>query len=100
MSREIDIFLLFYDDLINQLARTLVRLAYFLGVDLSPEDLQCILEHEEGSYHRSDHNHDMFKNISVNISGMLPGHKLFKEKVAECLKERKCMTSGCAFMDM
>ena len=98
MKHGIDMFLLFYDDLLNNLERTVVKLAYFLGVNLSPEDLKCILDNKEGHFHRSSKNKEMVNKIAVNATRYLPSAKKLKGRIRECIQMKKCMLSGCGFL--
>ena len=98
MSQDMDLFLLFYHDLLHNLERALVKLAYFLGVDLSPQTLQCVLEHKEGHYHRSEENYEVFRGVQTYTKTFYETQEMLRQHVRECMAKKKCMTSGCGFL--
>ena len=98
LEKGMDLFLLFFDDLINDLGRALVKLAYFLGVTLSPEELQCILNNSEGHFHRGKRSADLFKNVTVQITHLRGDKKILQQKVGDCVRKSRCIISGCGFL--
>ena len=98
MSQQSDLFLLFYHDLKYNLGRALVKLAHFLGVQLTEEILQCTLDQKEGHYHRSSQNQDAFKNAKADVPNFSMEREALREKVQECMQSKRCVTSGCGFL--
>lgn len=98
-NHDMDIFLLFYDDLIHNLNRALINLAYFLGVELTGDQLECTISHSEGLYHRKEPiSQDMFGNIEVDKRLLDLNRNKARVQIHKCIMEQKCGTSGCGFV--
>ena len=98
MNHSLDLFLLFYEDLIQDPSRALVKLAYFLGVDLSPRILQCALDNQDGVFHRNKSGSPLEGMTLTNMEHISKGLQNLKDQIHVCLQQRACMTSGCHFL--
>ena len=90
----LDLFILFYEDLVNDLERSLSNLAYFLGAPLSKKDFQCIQKNVEGKHHRGTIGKDPFENVDKFTSALQRIQNDLNQQIDVCLQENRCVTSG------
>ena len=100
LTKHLDLFLLFFDDLIHDFRRSLLNLAYFLGVELSPEILNCAVSHAETDIYKRKWKVEFYKEAEVKLDDLAQEQIKVKNLIEQCLKERRCMTSGCGFVDL
>ena len=94
---KLDLFLLFFDDLIQHTRRALTNLAYFLGAELTDTDLDCVVSKMEGQFHRKKQTKDLFEGIVTNMTDIDPEQAIARRLMHQCIEKKKCGTSGCAF---
>jgi hypothetical protein len=96
LTEDMDIFILSYEDLKNNLDRALVNLAYFLGVALDEKSLECVMSDAEGSFHRVK-GEDPYDGIRVNLTEVEAEKVKTKRLIEDCIARKRSATSGCAF---
>ena len=95
-SNDLDLFLLFYDDLVADLQPAMTRAAYFLGVSLNQELLQCTEDNSEGMFHRKSHSDtsDPFDTVNPFPTEMKRLKTSLNKLIQQCVQGGKCDTSG------
>ena len=101
-AKERDTIVMFYSDLQNDLERSLINLAFFLGVNITSSMLKCSIEQHEGKFHRSKFKmlRDPFKGILINKTKVTEGQRQVKLLVEECLSQDLCVSGGCGYMNL
>ena len=92
--KHLDLFILFYEDLKNDLERSLSNLGYFLGVPLSRKTFLCIQNNVEGSHHRGTIKDDPFEKLPNFSEEMRRIQEQLNTRLAVCQRENMCITSG------
>lgn len=98
LSNDWDIFILTYEDLVNDFEETVRHLASFFGVKLSPEDLACIMDNQQGAYHRkhSRKTDKIFSGVVEDNQSIIDNQDdiLLKSALDKCMEMKKCQLSG------
>ena len=96
LNYDLDLFILFYEDLLEVLPRALANTAYFLGLSVDADTLKCVQENSEGQYHRKSQSpaRDPFTDLKKYPLEMDRLKSILNEMIQQCSAAGKCVTSG------
>ena len=88
----LDIFLLYYADLRDNMVRAAANLAYFLGAEMDESRVKCFQDYSQGFFHRKG------KTVNINIlkesNSTASTIETVRKVVVSCVQHKRCATSG------
>ena len=94
-DQDIEILVLFYEDMVSSLDTALDRIVDFLGVQLSSADKKCVLDHGEGLVHRKYlPGESPFTKVDIDKGELSSKVSKVREKIKDCLSSGRCKSSG------
>ena len=90
--QSLDVFILYYADLINNFNTSIINLAHFFGFEMTPSHQQCVVENREGLFHRPG----TLKKTPFSGEDRITKQVIekLKSRVIDCVRKRRCATSG------
>ena len=88
----LDVFLLYYADLHDNMATAAANLAYFLGAEMDEQRVKCFRDFSQGFFHR--------EGKTVNIKRLKESNstastiETVRKMVVSCVQDNRCATSG------
>ena len=88
----LDVFLLYYADLCDNMARAAANLAYFLGAEMDESRVKCFRDYSQGFFHREGEtvNVNRLKRSNSTASTI----ETVRKVAVSCVKYKRCATSG------
>ena len=90
-KKHLDTFIIFYEDMKHNLRQAVINIAYFFGVELSQDHLQCVIDNNKGRFYRPSS--DLSPRI-LEDKKTREAIATIKNMTAQCLSENWCATSG------
>ena len=88
----LDVFLLYYADLRDNMPRAAANLAYFLGVEMDESRAKCIRDYSQGFFHRQGKTANIKRLKESNSTASTV--ETVRKVVASCVQYKRCATSG------
>ena len=90
--QSLDVFILYYADLINNFNTSIINLAHFFGFEMTPSHQQCVVENREGLFHRPG----TLKKPPFSGEDRITKQVIekLKSRVIDCVRKQRCATSG------